>query len=335
MPNPGENVYACTECSCVFKKLGSLNGHMTRNHPETKTIESIKTLNKLIDITSNTEKNKDILQEAITKTNEIISHISSQTDLQAGTIAIADIDNIGKIKRYQIKQRTVGSTRWHLCNFCTKEFRKPSDLVRHLRVHTREKPYRCKICSRSFAVKSTLTTHLKTHSENEKKERSCKVCLKIFPTPNDYGDHMKKYHMTHTCKVCMKSFRNVRILKQHSRIHMTQEEVEKCISEEIILQEPIILTNKGIQTVDVSLKKRPLKEAGSMNRPYRCSICGGCYRKFSHLKQHKLMHLGERPFKCKICRNSFQSNNTLKNHMLTHSGHKPFNCGCCNKKFTG
>lgn len=28
----GEPIYGCNYCSCVFKKLGSLNGHMKRMH---------------------------------------------------------------------------------------------------------------------------------------------------------------------------------------------------------------------------------------------------------------------------------------------------------------
>lgn len=30
----GEPIYGCNYCSCVFKKLGSLNGHMKRMHTD-------------------------------------------------------------------------------------------------------------------------------------------------------------------------------------------------------------------------------------------------------------------------------------------------------------
>ena len=55
----------------------------------------------------------------------------------------------------------------HQCHHCPKSFKKPSDLVRHIRIHTGEKPFKCDTCGRAFTVKSTLDSHMRTH-ENGK-----------------------------------------------------------------------------------------------------------------------------------------------------------------------
>ncbi len=51
----------------------------------------------------------------------------------------------------------------HACEHCPKSFKKPSDLVRHIRIHTGEKPFPCEVCGRAFTVRSTLDSHMKTH----------------------------------------------------------------------------------------------------------------------------------------------------------------------------
>jgi len=49
----------------------------------------------------------------------------------------------GTSKKVQVKVKKIGMDKWYLCPFhtCSKSFKKPSDLVRHIRVHTQEKPF--------------------------------------------------------------------------------------------------------------------------------------------------------------------------------------------------
>lgn len=71
---------------------------------------------------------------------------------------ISDQNHGGKRKLGDEEPRIVNK-----CDHCNKSFKKPSDLVRHIRIHTGEKPFACHICTRSFTVKSTLDSHMKTH----------------------------------------------------------------------------------------------------------------------------------------------------------------------------
>lgn len=71
----------------------------------------------------------------------------------------------------------------HECSFCSKRFRTRQQLLRHISVHTGEKPYSCTVCQKAFARKVTLHRHKRTHTGA--KPYSCSVCEKIRQTYED------------------------------------------------------------------------------------------------------------------------------------------------------
>ena len=65
-------------------------------------------------------------------------------------------------------------------------------------------------------------------------------------------------------------------------------------------------------------------------KPFKCSVCNNCSRKWVLTQLIALVHEGKKPLDCSICNYSCSQKGTLIKHIATlHEGKKTFKCSIC------
>ncbi|XP_068751833.1 zinc finger protein 883-like [Montipora capricornis] len=177
-----------------------------------------------------------------------------------------------KIYLYQHLQRRHPEKTRHQCNLCKKTFADSTDLKRHLRIHSNQRPFQCNVCHKRFRQKGQLKVHLRSHTRD--KPYVCDQCNKPFRQ----GAHLTRHLRVHSgykpykCPSCYKAFASTGSLKEHQLTHTNQRpyKCEQC-------------NNGFISSSALKIHRQRHLE----DKPYSCHTCTKTFKTSSDVKRHQ------------------------------------------------
>uniref|UniRef100_A0A8D0AHT0 Transcriptional repressor CTCF n=1 Tax=Sander lucioperca TaxID=283035 RepID=A0A8D0AHT0_SANLU len=255
------------------------------------------------------------------------------------------VGNMKPPKPTKIKKKGVKKT--FQCELCSYTCPRRSNLDRHMKSHTDERPHKCHLCGRAFRTVTLLRNHLNTHTGT--RPHKCTDCDMAFVTSGELVRH-RRYKHTHEkpfkCSMCDYCSVEVSKLKRHIRSH-TGERPFQCslcsyASRDTYKLKRHMRTHSGEKPYECYICHARFTQSGTMKMhilqkhtenvaKFHCPHCDTVIARKSDLgvhlrKQHSFIEKGK---KCRYCDAVFHERYALIQHQKTHKNEKRFRCEQC------
>ncbi|KAL0968156.1 hypothetical protein UPYG_G00263120 [Umbra pygmaea] len=288
----------------------------------------------------NTEGDKDNMDVSVYDFEE-----EQQEGMLSEVNAEKVVGNMKPPKPTKIKKKGVKKT--FQCELCSYTCPRRSNLDRHMKSHTDERPHKCHLCGRAFRTVTLLRNHLNTHTGT--RPHKCQDCDMAFVTSGELVRH-RRYKHTHEkpfkCSMCDYASVEVSKLKRHIRSH-TGERPFQCslcsyASRDTYKLKRHMRTHSGEKPYECYICHARFTQSGTMKMhilqkhtenvaKFHCPHCDTVIARKSDLgvhlrKQHSFIEQGR---KCRYCDAVFHERYALIQHQKSHKNEKRFKCDQC------
>ncbi|KAJ8007385.1 hypothetical protein DPEC_G00116960 [Dallia pectoralis] len=323
----------CSVCGRYFARTSSLVRHMS-SHSKERPFKCV-----------NCDKRFKYSYDLKKHQNELCNKINSEDLSQDGGHSLAESNGSPEPELFLGTAENQNQVDSRTCHVCGKILTFTSQMDRHLKSHSRARPYNCATCEKSFKYKDSLKKHqeilghegiledtescgtpptirenlpegnIKTGNAGEAtKPHTCTVCGKVLDCAGHLATHMRSHseERPYQCLHCEQRFKYMQSLNQHQK-YICKNNQEKSAQMEARhrgkSRELLAAKAKAPESSTVEVEQESVDKDEKMKLVFKCEA-------------KKVV------FKCGDCGKDLKSSSSLRTHKRIHN---PFYCPDCGR----
>lgn len=205
----GESPYPCEQCGKGFFRPSDLEKHMRSHTGERPFMCSV-------------------CSKAFHQLSGLVVHERIHTGERPYTCSFCSMSFNQWANKHRHEKTHAGGTKLYSCDMCHRKFSEQKEMELHRAGHGGGRPRRCQYCSKSFRKPSELRDHLRRMHTNERPYQ-CHLCTKAFFVPHELKQHLMVHtgERPFTCQFCLRRFTQKGNLKRHHERHHGDEVVDQ------------------------------------------------------------------------------------------------------------